>query len=53
MRLLNFRLNYVSIKCEWNKSQVEKCELKKCESKIWVKNLSKKSEKKYMTVKYE
>ena len=40
----------MSIKCERNKSEVKKkCEVKKCDSKIWVKNLSTKSKRKYQS----
>ena len=47
------RLKYVSRKCESNKTESKKCEIKKSESKIWVKNVSKNSERKYVRVKYE
>ena len=53
MILKNVRLKYVRIKCESNKSQSKKCDIKKCESKIWIKNVSKKPERTYDTVKYE
>jgi len=53
MRLKNVRLQYVSIKCESNKSESKKCEIKKSESRLWVKNVSKKSERKYVRVKHE
>ena len=33
--------------------KVQKCEIKNCESKIKVISLSKKCERKYVTVKYE
>ena len=39
--------------CESNKTESKKCEIKKSESKIWVKNVSKNSERKYVRVKYE
>ena len=47
------RLKYVSIKWESYKPESKKCEIKKCESKIWIKNVSKKSDRTYVRVKYE
>ena len=38
----------MSIKCESNKSESKKCDIKKSENKIWVKNVSENSESKIL-----